>query len=221
MLLQEGVSIMLDRFNLQMETGEKIASALKSVWNTEYSELYDDLYYGKNNLSDAGLEKDIQEILYKHREGGQELNYKKDFYVGLSLCCAVFPSLEVVLSKNQLESFRVFMGLVKPGVEIDVGKLPNLPSINDVPGIVVEAVSVFHDMLNIIKKRNVEEAVLNMIDSCLIGAAICHGSSDKRAILNWFLIYVIPFSENCKIPDFIYTIKTKLPENWKYSKIEI
>ncbi|MBV1919677.1 MAG: hypothetical protein KUG73_03275, partial [Pseudomonadales bacterium] len=97
----------------------------------------------------------------------------------------------------------------------------NIPLIEDLPGSSSEAVMVFFQMVNLINRNNVKNAVLDMLDGCVVGAAICPGMRDKRAILNWLITDVLPCSCCMMEPSYIYTINTELPEGWVYEKAYI
>ncbi|WP_431686764.1 hypothetical protein [Hahella sp. NBU794] len=210
--------MMFDKFEIKGELDENLLSTLKSMWNTEYSDLYDDLYFGGDNLSDHDLEEDIRALLETRRARNEQV-FQRDFYIGLSFCHAVLPSLSGSLSSDSIEPFTEFLRLVSKGECVEVRSLPGLPSVDEVPGIVGESVSVFHDMRRMVETRNSLDAIMSMVDSCILGSAICHGSSDKRAIFNWFITCVIPSSEVFEVPAVIYTVDTKLPEAWSYYKL--
>ena len=209
---------MLTRFKLEVKLDEKLVQKLKNIWNTEYADVYDDLYFSEDSLSENELEADLDDLL-KSRTQDESSNYKHNFYIGLSFCNAVFPSLEGNLNDDLLHSFELFLKIIQESDQIGGEDLPSLPDIDDVPGIVAESVSVFHDMREMIESRNYRSSILSMIDSCILGGGICHGSSDKRAILNWFLTDVFPCSQIFEAASYNYSVKTRLLDGWTYSKV--
>jgi hypothetical protein len=202
-------------FPEKLNLDEEMISVLKALWNTEYSDLYDDEFFGKANLSSSEIGDDL-ETFFSLSEKCDENRYRQFISIGESLCLAVYPAIEGYLDQGSFKPFEMFINLIEAG---DYGgkELPSLPKSESVPGAISESVSVFEDMLSILDKKHVHTSLMNMIDSCIVGDAICHGSQDKRAIFNWFLTYVLPYSIYHKVPKVIYSIKTVLPKKWNYS----
>lgn len=195
---------------------DKVLSGfLKKLWNTEYSELYDNEYFDKSNDCISDLESDIEILLDAFVNPKENKFREKSLLLGNVMCMACFPHLKATLSNSQIKWFELFLGCLENNTNLSVS---SQPSIDDLPGSSSEAAMVFFQMANLEQQKDYKNSLLDMLDSCIPGSGICPGSLDKRAIFNWFLVDVFPCIYYLKKPDFIYTIKTCLPENWKYNK---
>ena len=211
---------MLDTFSVNFEFREKeedLFHLLMDMWNTEYSDLYDEEYFDSNEESKGDLEDDLEVIFdaFSDKVGGRY--FEMLMIVGRVLCLASFPYLKATLSVRQLEWFESVLLCLESGTNIDEG---GVPSIDELPGSSSEAAMVFFQMLNLINKRNVKNAVLDMLDGCVAGTAICPGIRDKRAIFNWLITDVFPCAYCRMEPSYIYTINTELPGGWGYEKAD-
>ena len=130
------------------------------------------------------------------------------------------PSIPVVksyFSPEALKPFKEIVSLIIKG-NFASKNIPSLLELDSIPGSIYEPVSVFKDMLKILNGEDVHSSLINMIDSCIVGVGICHGSTDNRAIFNWFLTHVLPYSVYNKVPEVIYSPPKIFPEAWTYSK---
>lgn len=209
--------MMFDTFNLSHEfkpQDKELYLLLKRLWNSKYNELYDEDYFEHDVIYETNLEEDI-EILFDTFFKQNIDNDKMWIFLGQTLCLASFPYLKATLIDKQLEWFQECINCLETGGNFDKSKMS---IIDGLPGSSSESAMVFFKMADLLNHESTKEAVLDMLDGCVEGSAICPGTLDKRAIFNWLLIDVFPSAYHMKRPNTIYTIDTVIPDTWIYNE---
>lgn len=195
---------------------------IAKLWNKSYSELYDEDFFGKDNLTKEELEPDIYSLLQLLKDRDNKIFYSRLIYFNWSLCLACKPTIDgwcegkYNTSKfdfvlNQLTQWNISRCFEQQFVDCQI-------EIEDYCWTIAEGIMVYQNAVKMAKYENMIDLVADSIDSCIEGRGIVPGSEDKRAIFNWILIDVFPAAYCQKLPEFIYTYKFRLQPNWTYQK---
>jgi hypothetical protein len=211
----------LNKFQIptHLNLPQPIEQELLCLWNKAYGELYEeDWIDSKINITEGELDTDICKILAFYGDASDENSFRRFVYINWALCLSVKRKIICSLSgASEYESVLKDLELWSENNSYSLSDAFNKYTINmyDGPGEVMEAISVYENMLKIPAHQNIVEIVFDSIDGCLQGAAICHGTIDKRAIFNWLIIDVFPNAYFHKLPNYIYTGSFDI-DNWEY-----
>lgn len=215
---------MLSNFKLPnwFEAPENIKNEILYLWNKSYSELYDEEFTDNKVLLTTGeLEIDIIKLITLYGEEDNEETFRRVMFFNWALCKAAQPKIDAYLANN-LAYKSIFNSLESWSHTFCLSEDFTRHNLSvDGEYAVAESVAVYQNMIEISKRKNIIDILVDSVDCCVQGEAICHGSQDNRAIFNWLLIDVFPSAYCFKLPDFIYTGKFDI-ENWNYfKKIEL
>ncbi len=160
--------------------------AINQLLQNSYTDLYDDNC--GNETPD--LLKELDQLIQSYFVVEQKEDFEKFFFCALALYLSVLPALKASLTPDQyLPFFQVqkFIPKVPKTLTIPL----EIPRCENCPGIVSESVFVVQDFVRLLNGQNIHKSLLEMIDNCIIGAAIAHGSDDKRTIFKWFMQNVL------------------------------
>ncbi|MEM7595896.1 MAG: hypothetical protein AAF383_31085 [Cyanobacteria bacterium P01_A01_bin.83] len=217
---------MFENFHLPswFDASSKIEQYLIKLWNKSYLELYDNDFSETQNITTGTFEQDIYNLVQLLNDAqNSEVFHSRIIYLNWVLCLACKPTIDVYcLDKYDTSQLKFILEKLeqwKTSKIFDQDILNCQIEIERYPGVIGEAIMVYQNMIEITNNSlNLIELVLDSIDSCILGAAICPGSKDKRAIFNWILIEVFPAIYYLKLPAFIYTYKYEIKQNWSYQK---
>jgi hypothetical protein len=200
----------------------EIKSYLAKLWNKSYSELYDEDYFGKNELIQEKLESDIFGLLQLFEDENNTIFHERLIYFNWSLCLACKPTIDAwCKNKYDVSKFDYVLSNLEEWnklKKINQCFLKHQIEINKYPTSISEDVILYQNTVKIAALENVINLVSDNIYICIEGRGIVPGSEDKRAIFNWILIDVFPAAYYQKLPEFIYTYKFRLQPNWTYQK---
>jgi hypothetical protein len=199
----------------------EIIEYLKKLWNTNYVELNDE-DYGYKVEHESNLEDDLKQLLDYLNSEQQKVFLKRSQRFAWSMTLAVLPILKNHLdSRLKVNLFKQLSSWLTHTFDMKtLKKIISLYSHNGHSYAAYESLFVLLASLGILKKSDIEKANYQIIDSCLLGIAICPGTLSRRVIFNWIINDVFPHIYMQKRADYIYTFQTKIPHNWLYYKTE-
>ena len=175
--------------------------SLLQLWNNCYTDLYDTDY--QSNPLD--LLDQINDFLKRYFQIDGRPITSKYWHIAHSLSCSTLPHLRESLPKKEFEIYRS-IELLLSDTPPPASLLTILKNAEVSSGVISESVHVIKDFINFLSQKYDHETLLEIIDGCLMGSALCHGADDKRKIFKWFLqeVLVKAFSNESPSPLNVY-----------------
>lgn len=192
--------------DFQVLSSPVMPESLHELIDKAHRNRYEEFYEEEINQS-ASLEETLLEILDALEDQDDTLCHYRYIYMALILALAVEPTIKAYLP-NEQKIEKIWKLIIN---WFESRELPTDEAINQLfsqkslgSQAIDEALDVFKNLLQVLNPANAKAALLEILDDCLEGYAICPGSQERRDLFNWWLSEVVTATWYLKFPENLY-----------------